>query len=165
MRTPCASMAIMRHLEQRSLELLMQERADGKGLDIPGGLVEEGEAPEEAAVRETQEESGLIVDANSLRQLGETFQKTSGDENEHLVAIHLFMGRVVGGYLRTSKETTGFYWVSLSALPEIRERLSLNTPRGGYPLGIMYAMVERALTGKYQVLSTVHDPDGLAKIL
>lgn len=40
--------------------LLVAERTDGKGLCGPGGHIEEGESPEEAAVRETEEEFGII---------------------------------------------------------------------------------------------------------
>jgi 8-oxo-dGTP diphosphatase len=50
-------------------KVLLLRRAQGRyegGLwDIPGGTVEEGEKPEEAAIREFQEEAGLRVQIQS----------------------------------------------------------------------------------------------------
>jgi ADP-ribose pyrophosphatase len=39
--------------------LLMVERDDGHGWAVPGGMVDEGETPAEAAIRELAEETGL----------------------------------------------------------------------------------------------------------
>ncbi|MBE1489119.1 NUDIX domain-containing protein [Plantactinospora soyae] len=42
--------------------IVMVERADGHGWALPGGYVDPGEDPTDAAVRELAEETGLIVD-------------------------------------------------------------------------------------------------------
>src|SRR6185437_1778288 len=42
--------------------VLLSERADGRGWNLPAGFVDAGEGPEEAAVRETREETGLEVE-------------------------------------------------------------------------------------------------------
>ena len=37
--------------------------------DLPGGTLEEDETPLEAMLREVQEESGLVIDANDVREI------------------------------------------------------------------------------------------------
>ena len=50
--------------------VLLTERQDGCGWVPPGGLGESGESPAEAASRELREETGILVDVQSLRLLG-----------------------------------------------------------------------------------------------
>jgi ADP-ribose pyrophosphatase YjhB (NUDIX family) len=47
---------------QHTRWLVMVERADGHGWALPGGMVDPGETPGRAAVRELAEETGLHVD-------------------------------------------------------------------------------------------------------
>jgi ADP-ribose pyrophosphatase len=57
-------------IEDDEIVLVRQSRpgADGTTLELPAGCLEEGETPEEAAVRELVEECGLA--AGSWRRLG-----------------------------------------------------------------------------------------------
>ncbi len=57
-------------VENEEIVLVRQSRpgADGTTLELPAGCLEEGETPEEAAVRELEEECGLA--AGSWRRLG-----------------------------------------------------------------------------------------------
>jgi ADP-ribose pyrophosphatase len=57
-------------VENDEVVLVRQSRpgADGRTLELPAGCLEEGETPEEAAVRELEEECGLA--AGSWRRLG-----------------------------------------------------------------------------------------------
>lgn len=156
-RTQCASVAILRQ-KDKGLEILMQVRQDEKGLDLPGGHLKKSETPEEAAERETLEESGLVVAIHTL--LG-VFRGRKGDEGENLLVIYFFAAEVVGGALQKSDETTGFRWVSLEKLPKAGV---MGRTRPGYPRGLTYAMAERALSQESPVLSKVDDPRNLAII-
>jgi 8-oxo-dGTP pyrophosphatase MutT (NUDIX family) len=51
---------------------------------FPGGGIEQGEEPEKAMIRETLEETGLIVKPDSIREFGlvHRIQKSDWDENQ-----------------------------------------------------------------------------------
>ncbi|GAB3175106.1 hypothetical protein GCM10027059_48350 [Myceligenerans halotolerans] len=49
--------------------LLMVERADEHGWALPGGMLDPGETPVAACVRELAEETGLLIDAPDLTML------------------------------------------------------------------------------------------------
>ena len=70
--------------------VLLQQRADGAfgaGLwNGPGGHVEDGESPEEAAIREVHEEAGLVV--SDLSEHGVlTFYFGEAAEPEYVVHV------------------------------------------------------------------------------
>lgn len=72
---PALSMAVI----VRDGKLLMIRRRQREGdllWALPGGAIEEGEGPEEAAVRETVEETALVVTATKL--LGERVHPKTG---------------------------------------------------------------------------------------
>lgn len=64
-------------------------RGPGRGWEMPGGQVEEGESLQNAAVRETKEESG--IDIEIIRFCG-IFQNVDGS-----IVNTLFLARPIGG--------------------------------------------------------------------
>lgn len=52
--------------------LLIGRRSDSGRWNMPGGHIDEGETPKEAALRELREETGICLDSNKLMPLGES---------------------------------------------------------------------------------------------
>ncbi len=68
---------------------------------LPAGLVEYGESPEEAAIRETHEETGLNIEI--VRSLGWSFCRNFEEWPGPMVYV-MFEAQAVGGELRASDE-------------------------------------------------------------
>ena len=95
----CAG-AVVRDAEGRLL-LVRRGRPPSAGLwSVPGGRVEAGETPAQAAVREVREETGLEVNVGDLLATVEI--------GEFLV--HDFAAHVVGGELRAGDDAADVRW-------------------------------------------------------
>lgn len=86
--------------------VLMGLHADRKIWVVPGGLIEPGETPSDGAVRETFEETGLIVELTGIlgvfggKEL--VIDYVNGDRAAYVGTI--FRGRVIGGELGADGE-------------------------------------------------------------
>jgi|SRR5579884_197019 len=96
--------------------------ADKRVWVLPGGLVEPGEQPADAAVREAWEETGLIVEPQGI--LGVfggpdlVVHYANGDVASYMGAI--FRGRVIGGEIRPDgSETLEVKYLSRSDLQKL----------------------------------------------
>jgi 8-oxo-dGTP diphosphatase len=92
--------------------LIHKKKGLGAGkVNGPGGRIEPGETPAEAAVRETQEEVG--VTPSGLRGAGElSFQFMDG----YALHCEIFTAEDAKGELRETDEAAPF-WVKTSAVP------------------------------------------------
>jgi ADP-ribose pyrophosphatase YjhB (NUDIX family) len=86
---------------------------------IPGGVLEVGELIREAAIREAQEETGLIVEPGEL--LG-VFDRVLRDPDQrvqyHYVLID-FLCRRVGGDLLAASDAAEARWFTRAELPSL----------------------------------------------
>jgi len=90
-------------------EILLMERANGSGWCLPCGWIEPNESPEEAAVRETWEETGLRI---RIAQLVDVFtRKPSFAYGPFTTLSVVYLCDITGGELRLSHEgLTLNYW-------------------------------------------------------
>ena len=102
--------------------VLLTHRLDSDVWVFPGGAVDPGESPWDAAIRETSEEAGLAAEV--VRLLGVAWQP---DANE---VIFDFLCTAEGSPRPCMAETDAVEWFAFDALPEnlfAPHRLRLST--------------------------------------
>jgi len=110
-----AGAVVYRH-NHGDLELLVIKDRFG-AWTLPKGLVEEAEGPEQAAVREAQEETG--IEAQIERELGKVQYWYT--RHGHLVhkTVQYYLARAVGGSLSADeREIEAARWVKAEEFPE-----------------------------------------------
>ncbi|MFD7885112.1 NUDIX hydrolase [Streptomyces bauhiniae] len=91
--------------------VLVIQRADNGTWEPPGGVLELDERPEDGAVREVLEETGIEV---SVERLTGVYKNMS----RGVVAL-VFLCRPVAGVERTSSESTAVRWLTLEEAGEV----------------------------------------------
>ena len=95
------------------LLLIRRRVAEGRLLwQLPAGKVEDGESLQDAAVRETLEETGLVVEV--VRPLGERIHPDTGRPMSYTAC------RVIDGeaHVADADEVDAVAWVTLAEIPE-----------------------------------------------
>ena len=90
--------------------ILLSHRRDLDLWNLPGGNLENGELPTEAAIRETKEETGLKI---KVKELVGVYGKPQKDE-----LAFVFLGKVKGGKLKKSKEADKHQYFKLKKIPK-----------------------------------------------
>ncbi|MEU8778906.1 NUDIX domain-containing protein [Streptomyces sp. NPDC048606] len=111
--------------------VLLQRRTDNGMWALPGGRMDLGESIGDCAVRETYEETGVIVEITGIvgtyTDPGHVFAYDDGEVRQEFSIC--LLARPTGGTLRTSDESFEVAWVApdeIDALPmvaSIRKRL------------------------------------------
>ncbi|WP_194829021.1 NUDIX domain-containing protein [Nocardia sp. XZ_19_231] len=111
--------------------ILMQRRGDSGNWSLPGGAMEIGETLEECAVRETKEETGLDIEITGLLGIytdpEHVIEYGDGEVRQEFAVTYL--GRVVGGEIAVSSESTEVRFVGADELvglpvhPTVRLRI------------------------------------------
>ncbi|MFE6969466.1 NUDIX hydrolase [Isoptericola sp. NPDC057653] len=118
---PSAACAVLDQDTAGTTRVLLQQRGEpGAPWGLPGGALELGETVAEAAVRETREETGLVVEPRTLLGVfsgSRSHTYPNGDVVQAVVVV--FVARVVSGELTVDGvETRALGWFALDALPE-----------------------------------------------
>jgi 8-oxo-dGTP pyrophosphatase MutT (NUDIX family) len=103
--------------------VLLGRRADSGNWGLPGGIIDPGEEPADAAVREIYEETGVIAVPEALVAVSVSGVVTypNGDVVQYLEV--LFRCRVTGGTARVNdSESVEVSWHALDNLPELDDR-------------------------------------------
>jgi len=83
------------------------------GYDLIGGFIIPGETPEQAAIREAKEETGLDVRITGL--LG--IYSDQYGEGSYTLGIH-YLGEIAGGTQHAGDDAASLEWVDIKAIPE-----------------------------------------------
>ncbi|XVH33627.1 NUDIX hydrolase N-terminal domain-containing protein (plasmid) [Haloferacaceae archaeon DSL9] len=95
--------------------ILLQRRADDGTWSLPGGYTDPNESPEETAVRETEEETGLLVDPVELVGV---YTRCPGEYGPHCLVTHLYRCSTNGGKLSVSHEAEELRYWTIEAVSE-----------------------------------------------
>lgn len=88
-------------IEKSSVLLIKRKNQPYKGSwALPGGFVECGETVENAAIRETKEETGITVELGCLVGV---YSDPTRDPRGHIVTI-CFLGNKIGGTLKSATD-------------------------------------------------------------
>jgi len=118
---PAACCAVLERDDDGVPRVLLQQRGEPGGpWGLPGGALELGETVSQAAVRETREETGLVVAPHDL--LGvfsgpQLHTYPNGDVVQSVVTV-LVAGVVAGELTADGDETRALGWFALDALPD-----------------------------------------------
>lgn len=86
--------------------VLLQKRGDSRMWGFPGGAIEIGETPEQAAIRELKEETGLDVEVQSLLGVytDSDMRYPNGDQAHSICIVYRL--KAIAGSLRCDQDET-----------------------------------------------------------
>ena len=99
-------------IKRRKIALIKRGNEPSRGKwTIPGGLVELGESPEQAVVRETKEETGLEVDNPSLMDVVSNVDLDEKSKVKYHYVIIDYLVHVKAGTAQAASDAVELRWV------------------------------------------------------
>jgi ADP-ribose pyrophosphatase YjhB (NUDIX family) len=95
--------------------ILLMKRTDNEKWCLPCGLVEAGESPEQGAIREAKEETGLDVQILELVKVYSRFP--SPEYGLYTLVSTVYLCEVIGGVLTRSHEDLGLQYWNIEEVP------------------------------------------------
>jgi 8-oxo-dGTP diphosphatase len=86
---------------------------------IPGGVLEVGELVREAAIREAQEETGLIVEPGELLGVFDRVLRDADNRVQYHYVLIDFLCRRIGGELLAASDAAEIRWFTPTELPAL----------------------------------------------
>ncbi len=96
-------------------KILLLKRSDDAKWCLPCGLVDAGESPEQAAIREAKEETGLEV--KILELVGIYTRLPSIEWGLFTIVSTVYLCKVIGGTLQNSHEDLGLQYWEIEEVP------------------------------------------------
>ena len=107
-------------IEDSEGRILLGQRKGSHGAgswSVPGGHIDFGETPEHSCIRETFEETGLVIDNVQKHEV--SYTNVIFEEGKHYITL-FFTADVVDGTLALKEpdKCNGWKWFDLDSLPE-----------------------------------------------
>jgi len=114
-------------IENGKVLLIKRGNEPNKGLwSIPGGIVKLGESPEEAAIREFKEETGLdAIIENLLGVFNVVIKDEYGKIKYHYIVID-YLGKVIGGTLKPGSDVIDAKWFNIEEINKINTSITVS---------------------------------------
>lgn len=112
-QNPVPAVAVI--LQKQSQVLLVKRKFAPRAGEwsLPAGFIEWGEGPEQTAIRELQEETGLDIAVQSI------YGVYPGQERpDHEILLVVYRGEILGGNLQPGDDALEARWFDLAQLPE-----------------------------------------------
>lgn len=119
---PTPQPAVRAFVVQEGKILLVQEK-DSQLWSLPGGWCDVEHTPKEAAIKETIEESGYVIECSRL--LGVFDRRNYEKSALYDVYCLYFLGNVVSGTPKCNHETMDVGWFDIAELPPLSQKNSI----------------------------------------